>query len=429
MSVAFGLSDHRDGPLAGVRIVDLSHMLAGPYATMLLADLGAEVIKVEPLSGDFIRRAGPFFDVDGEAFGGYFHSVNRNKKSIALDLTSDEGRQVLHDLVASADALVENFRSGVPEKLMINYESLRAVNPRLVYACIRGFGDPRTGESPYNDWPAYDIIAQAMGGFMSITGYEGGEPLKSGPGIGDLFPAMLMNIGLLAAIHHAQRTGEGQFVDVGMYDAVLSMCERIVYQFSIGGDVPQRSGNAHPIFAPFGVHQTRDGWVTIAAPADKDWRILSHAMGRPELADDPMFATSAARVSNRASVSQLISDWTAERSNAEVVAALAPNVPVGPVQSIDQIFNDAHAKARRMLVDVDHPGTDKTVTIAGSPIKLSLTPAGVRSRAPLLGEHSVDVLTDLGYSTQRVQDLLARGVVKEDGMQVTGGELVHDPSV
>jgi crotonobetainyl-CoA:carnitine CoA-transferase CaiB-like acyl-CoA transferase len=398
--------------LSGLRIIDLSHMLAGPYCTMLLADLGAEVIKVESPQGDFIRKVGPLFGVDDEQFGGYFHSINRNKLSISLDLATEEGKQVFRDLVASADAVIENFRESVMEDLGLGYEQLREINPRIVYGCIRGFGDGRTGKSPYSDWPAYDIVAQAMGGFMSVTGEEGGEPLKAGPGIGDLYPAVLLSTGVLAAILNARETGQGQFVDVAMYDAILSLSERIVYQHSITGAIPQRQGNGHPLFSPFGVYRTSDGWATVAAPADRDWALLAEIMERPELATDPRFMTSAARVANKDEVRRVVSDWTATITTAELLEKAGGRIPVGPVQSIDEIFADPHVEAREMLVEVEHPLTDRTVRIAGTPIKFAGTPGGVRFRAPLLGEHTRSVLEGLGYSRERIAELYRDDIVK-----------------
>src|SRR5437764_3932873 len=230
-------------PLHGLRVVDLTRMLAGPYCTMLLADLGADVVKVEPPGGDGTRSTGPFAEDDElRAYGGYFQSVNRNKRSIAVDLKQEAGREVVARLAAAADVLVENFRPGVMERLGLGYESLAEANPRLVYAAVRGFGDPRTGDSPYRDWPAFDVTAQAFGGFMGITGPMPGQPQKAGPGIGDIFPATLAAPGVLAAVHHRRETGRGQFVDVAMYDGVLALCERIVYQHSYAGAVPSQQG-------------------------------------------------------------------------------------------------------------------------------------------------------------------------------------------
>jgi crotonobetainyl-CoA:carnitine CoA-transferase CaiB-like acyl-CoA transferase len=363
-------------------------MLAGPYATMLLADLGADVVKVEPPGGDNTRRVGPFRDGDGpEALGGYFQSVNRGKRGVVLDLKTDDGRDGFLDLVSHADIVAENFSTGVMDRLGLGYEQLRAVNPRLVYAAIRGFGDPRTGRSPYADWPAFDVVAQAMGGFLSITGTAEGVPVKSGPGIGDLFPAALLAFGIVSAVHDAQRTGEGQFVDVAMYDAVLSLSERIVYQHSYTGEIPGRQGNSHPMLCPFDILATADGWVALAAPSDRHWRMIAETIGRPDMADDPRYRHNHDRSRNSRDVREAIEAWLRTRTNEQAVSQLGGRVPIGPVNDVSAIFADPHTEARQMLAHVQQPGSDRPVTIAGQPIKMSKTPSEITRRAPLLGEH------------------------------------------
>lgn len=398
-------------PLRGIRILDLTHMLAGPYATMLLADLGADVIKIEPLTGEFIRGAGPTFGDEHEEFGGYFQSVNRNKRSLALDLRSEQGRELLLDLVESVDAVVENFRVGTMEGFGLGWEVLRERNPRLVYGCIRGFGDPRTGSSPYVSWPAYDIVAQAMSGFMMVNGFPDREPVKSGIGIGDIFPAALLDIGVLSALLHARTTGQGRFVDVGMYDAMLSLAERNVYQYSIGGEIPNRIGNSHPLFSPFGVYRTVDGWVAIAAPNNREWSVLAPLMGMPELVTDERFADPHQRGRNADLVREVLESWTTQRTSAAVAEVLGGRVPVGPVQSAADIAADPHVAIRDMIVDVEQPGSDRKVSIAGTPIKFAPAPTAKIERAPRLGEHTRDILTDLGITQERAESLLNSRVV------------------
>jgi crotonobetainyl-CoA:carnitine CoA-transferase CaiB-like acyl-CoA transferase len=388
-------------------------MLAGPYCTMLLADLGADVVKVEPPGGDTTRRTSPFPPGDElRAFGGYFASINRNKRSIVLDLKSAGACEVLVKLAEGADVLVENFRPGVMERLGLAYETLRERNPRLVYASVRGFGDPRTGESPYAQWPAYDVTSQAWGGLMGITGGEDGQPVKTGPGVGDVFPATLCAVGVLAALHHAERTGEGQYVDVSMVDGILSLCERIVYQYSFGGEIPRPEGNGHPLLAPFDLFPTSDGWVSIAAPADKQWATLVELIGEPQLATDERFAVGPTRARHAPEVRELVGAWTSARTSAEVLRVLGGHVPVAPVNCVEDLFADPHTRAREMLVEVDHPGTSERVTIAGTPIKLTKTPSGVRHRAPLLGEHTDDVLAELGYDADEIARLRASEAVR-----------------
>jgi len=401
-----------NGPLEGLRVVDLTQVLSGPYCSMLLADLGADVIKVEPPGGDPTRRWGPYLpDDELRAFGGYFQSVNRNKRSLVLDLKQPAGHQVLVDLLTGADVLVENFRAGVMERFGLSYERLRERFGRLVYAAIRGFGDPRTGRSPYVEWPAYDIVAQATGGLVGITGPDQRHPLKAGPGVGDIFPAVLTAVGILAAVRHAERTGEGQFVDVALYDGVLSLCERIAYQQSYTGVDPVPQGNTHPLLCPYGVLPTADGWVTIAAPTDRHWQLLAQVIGLSELGRDDRFGTNEARLRHTGEVYAVLEEWTGARRTTEVVATLAGVVPCGPVNRASDIAADPHVAARAMLPRVEHPGSSATPSIAGCPIKLTGTPSSVRTRAPLLGEHTGQILSALGYGADRVAELHEQGVV------------------
>jgi crotonobetainyl-CoA:carnitine CoA-transferase CaiB-like acyl-CoA transferase len=384
------------GPLEGLRVIDLTHALAGPYATMMLTDLGADVIKVEPPDGDVTRPMGPFRDDDEQrVYGGYFHSINRGKRSIVLDLKTEQGVATLLELVADAEVVIENFSVGVMERLGLSYERLREVNPRLVYGSLRGFGDPRMGESPYATWPAMDIVIQAMAGALSITGTEAGEPMKIGPGVGDIFPGTQLALGVLAAVLHARQTGQGQHVDIAMYDSILSLCERIVYQYSYTGNVPKPEGNKHPFLSPFDVVRTRDGWVTVAAPTPPRWVALCNILGRPELIHDDRYDTNLKRAQRRDEVRAIVEDWTSVRTKSEVVELLGGFVPVGPVNDVTDIFADEHARSRGMLVEVEHPGAAEPVVLAGQPLKFSETPSGVRGRGPLLGEHGDEVRDEL----------------------------------
>jgi crotonobetainyl-CoA:carnitine CoA-transferase CaiB-like acyl-CoA transferase len=391
------------GALAGLRVVDFTQMLAGPFCTQILADHGADVIKIEALTGDGTRVTGPFCADDTlREFGGYFQSVNRNKRSIAVDLKTEEGRNIVRKLIDNADVVVENFRAGVMERLGLSYETLRETNPRLVYGTVRGFGDPRCGESPYAQWPAYDVVSQAMGGMMGITGPDPETPTKIGPGVGDTIPALMLCIGILAAASSARATGRGQFVDVAMTDAVLAMCERIVYQTSYTGTVPKPEGNRHPLLCPFGLFRARDGHVSIACATDAFWEKLADAIGRPEMAQDPAFSTNAARVQHQQQVIHAIEAFTATRTKEEIATVLGGKVPFGPVYTAAEIFTDRHYAIREMLVEVEQPGSTTPVTIAGVPIKLSETPGSVRQRAPLLGEHTEEILQATGYSGEEI---------------------------
>jgi crotonobetainyl-CoA:carnitine CoA-transferase CaiB-like acyl-CoA transferase len=401
-----------EAPLHGLRVLDLTRALAGPFVTMLLADLGADVVKVEPPEGDITRPQGPFHPDDQlRAFGGYFASVNRNKRGVMLNLKTEDGRAVLRDLASDSDVLVENFRAGVMDRLGLSYESLAADNPRLVYAAVRGFGDPRTGASPYAARPAYDVIAQAMGGLMHITGQPDGPPTKVGPGVGDILPATLAAVGILAALHRVRATGIGDFVDVAMYDAVLALCERALYQHSYLGVSPGREGNEHPLLCPFGLYRAADGWLAIAAPGDRHWQLLCKAVDRPDLVDDPRLTTNPARVAHRELVRELIEAWTATRSMAEAESLLAESVPLAPVNTVERIFADPHVRAREMLVELEQPGVTEPLAVAGRPIKFGAGAGAPMRRAPLLGEHTDAVLARLGYPTARLAELRDSGVI------------------
>ncbi|MFE3229372.1 CoA transferase [Nocardia sp. NPDC059228] len=376
------------GPLTGVKVVDLTHALAGPYCTMMLADMGAEVIKVESAAGDVTRAAGPFSDDDElRAFGGYFQSVNRGKSSVVLDLKSKAGADTLRALAAEADILVENFTPGVMDRLGLSYDELSAANPRLVYAALSGFGNPRSGVSPYQDWPAFDIVVQAMAGLMSVTGTEDGTPIKVGPGVGDIFPGALLALGIVSALYEARVHGAGQFVDVAMYDSVLSLCERIVYQYSYTGRIPVAEGNKHPLLSPFDILPAADGWVAVAAPNDNRWAMLCDLIGRSDLIDHPDFRTNAERVAHRGDTYQVLSDWTRSRTRAQIAGLMGGKVPVGDVCNAAEILAGEQVAARHMAVELEHPGTSRKLAVAGQPIKFSRTTAGPVRRAPMLDEH------------------------------------------
>jgi crotonobetainyl-CoA:carnitine CoA-transferase CaiB-like acyl-CoA transferase len=389
-----------NGPLVGLKVLDFTQALAGPFCTQNLCDLGAEVVKVEGLGGgDLSRGAGPFHEADAERrYSGYFQSINRGKKSIAVDLKSPAGVELIKRLIPSFDVVVENFRVGVMDRLGLSYETLAALHPPLVYAAIRGFGDPRTGESPYVEWPAYDVVAQAMGGMMGITGLAGGQPIKIGPGVGDTVPALYLALGIVSAVLNARQTGQGQFVDVAMADAVLGVCERIVHQYSFAHQVPGPEGNHHPFLLPFGIYPVVDGFVAIACPGDPFFRALLAALDAGDVLDEPAFATPKARATNRAAVIERLSTLTSAFTKAELQARLGGVVPFGPVMNVEEIAHDAHFAARRMLEPIDCPGLPDTLRIAGQPIKFARTPAGVRGRGPDLGADTTAVLREHGLA-------------------------------
>lgn len=396
----------RKGALSDITVLDLTQLLSGPYATMMLADHGARVIKIEPPEGDMTRRIGYRGKADQRlALGAYFQSINRNKESVCLDLKSADGVAAFKRLVAKADVVVENYRYGVMERLGLGYETLQEINPRLVYGALRGFGDSRTGASPYLAWPAFDVISQAMGGLMSITGPSPAQPTKTGPGVGDIVPGIMLAFGVLAAVHHARRTGQGQFVDVAMADAVLALCERIVWQHSVDGRVSEAEGNHHPFFCPFGIFPAADGFVALAADSDRFFGPLCQALGADKLARDPRFATAELRAANRTELIPLVESATSGYKRSELSLRLGGLVPFGPVMNIADIARDPHFAARGMLAEVPVPGS-RPLQIAGVPVKLSQTPGEVQYGGPLLGEHTRACLSEVGMTTAEIDRLL-----------------------
>ena len=390
------MSPSPTGPLQGIRILDCTQAIAGPWSTMMLGDLGADVIKVEAPRGDLQRPMAPYTREDQErSYGGSFSTYNRNKRGIVLDLTDANDRAKFLDLVESADAVVENMRAGVMDGLGLGWETLRERNPRLVYGAIRGFGDPRTGESPHAEWPAYDVIAQAMGGLVAQNGNGPNDRVQVGPFIGDIYPGTIGAMGVLAALFHAQRTGEGQFVDVAMVDSIMALAVMGVMRYSYLGrpDSPP-SGNQSDFAVPFDVFETKDGSMAIAAPTDKHWRELAAAMGHPEWGLDEDKATIRARVLNREPIDQALTEWARQRKNNEILDLIGGNGPCGPVNLPGDLFSDQHVQAREMLVAVDQPSGRPIVQVA-SPIKMTATPTGVHRRAPRLGEHTDEVLSEI----------------------------------
>ena len=376
------------GILSGIRVLDLSRMLSGPYCTMMLADHGAEVIKIESAGGDTSRTNGPFRGDDPEQdWAGYYVSLNRNKHSVQLDLKTDEGKAAFRKLVLTADVVVENFRPGVMERLGLSYESLSELRPQLVYAAIRGFGDPRSGESPYASWPSYDVVAQAMGGIMSLTGPDESTPTKVGPGVGDIFAGLMMSFGIMAVLRQAEATGRGQFVDVAMYDAMISLCERAVYQHDFTGKTPTPEGNGHPLLAPFGLFPAKDGSIALGIVDDAFWRSLTKAMGQPDLGQDEKFAKRGARSRNSKELNALVSEWTSERTKAELTALLGGLVPYGPLNTVSDIFHDPHVEARGMLTEVAHPDAGhEPWTVASNPLRFAGAPSPELQTPPRIGQ-------------------------------------------
>jgi formyl-CoA transferase len=377
------------GPLEGVRVVDLSRVLAGPYCTMMLGDLGADVVKIEqPGSGDDTRAWGPPW-ADGQST--YYVAVNRNKRSVTLNLKSGQARDLLYKLVAQSDVLVENFKVGALEALELGYERLRQLNAGLVYCSITAFGP----DGPYASWPGYDIVAQGMGGIMSITGQPDGEPTKVGVAIADLTTGMFACIAILSALRHRERTGEGQHVDLSLLESVVAWLANAGSAYLAAGALLPRSGNSHPTIVPYRLFQARDKWFILAVGNDFQYRALCKVLERPDLADDDRFRTNPDRLKNRQPLEAALSDIFASRDAASWMAALlAAGVPAGPVNTIADVFADPQVLARQMLIELEHP-TVGTLRQAGFPFKFSETPAEARRHPPLLGEHTEEVLREV----------------------------------
>jgi CoA:oxalate CoA-transferase len=377
-------------PLSGVKVLDLTRVLSGPFCTALLGDLGADIIKVEAPEGDSVRGQGAGRD----GLSWYFAQFNRNKRSVRLDLRKPAAKAILARLIERSDVLVENFRPGVLARMGFNDDRLKALQPRLVTCAINGFGN--TG--PYRDRPAFDFIAQAMSGFMSVNGGPDDPPLRSGLPISDLVAGLYAALSITAAVLHAQATGQGQRAEVSLTNGLVSLLAYIATNTFATGVTPPRSGNDHPIAAPYGLFPTRDGQIALAPADDAFFRRLADALGEPGLKADPLYATQAARVANRARINAIVGGKLAGNTTAYWVETLnTAGVPCGPVNSVADVFADPQIQAQQMVIDVEHPGHG-LVRMLGFPIKLSETPCRVRRSAPGLGEHSDEVLAELGYS-------------------------------
>lgn len=391
-------------PLEDLLVVDLTRALAGPYCTMMLADLGARVIKVEsPEGGDDTRGWGPPF-VEGES--AYFLSVNRNKESVALNLKHPRGREVLHRLLERADVLVENFRPGVMERLGLDYPRLQDRYPHLVYCSISGFGQ----SGPYREKPAYDLILQGMGGIMGITGEEGGPPVKVGVAVADICAGMFAAFGILAALRVRERTGRGQWVDAALLDGQVAWLTYAAANYFATGENPTRMGSAHPNLCPYQAFKTRDGYLNVAVGSEAIWRRFCEVVD-PSLLEDERFRTNPDRVRHRAQLIPLLEAHFRQRTTREWTRILdAAGVPNGPIYTVEEVFRDPQTLHRQMRVDVDHPRAGR-ITVTGVPVKFSETPGSVRRPPPLLGRHTRAVLQELGYTDEEVEGLRRDGAV------------------
>ena len=394
------------GALAGLKVLDLTRVLAGPFSTMMLADMGASVYKLEqPGIGDDSRGFGPF--QNGESV--YYINLNRNKKGMTIDLKNPKGKAVFLEMVKNADVVIENYRPGVMEKLGLGYEDLAKTNPGIVYVAVSDFG--HTG--PYSNRPGYDIIAQAMSGLMSTTGWPDSGPTRSGTAIGDVLGGMSATIGMLAAIYHKIKTGEGQKVDIALVDSTVAALEIINMIYLSQGRLPERIGNRYESTYPYDSFVASDGDLVIGAANNKLWKLLLDQMGKSELAEDPRFKDIKDRIENHVEVKAIVQEWVGQNTVDEVVnGLLEKGVPVAPILNIAQVTSDPHiAEAREMFVRLDHPVAGK-MRIAGSHLKLSKTKTEIKTPAPALGQDNEKGLEELlGLTAEQVKELLEEGAI------------------
>ncbi len=385
--------------LDGIKVLDLSRALAGPYCTMMLADMGAEVIKVEmPGTGDDSRAWGPPF-VEGES--AYFMSINRNKKSITLDMKGDKAIEIIMKLIKESDVLVENFRPGAMERLGLAYQQVKAMNPRLVYCSISGFGQ----NGPYRMLPGFDQVLQGMGGLMSITGEPDGPPVKVGVPIADITAGMFAAYGIAIALFTREKTGSGQMVDISLLDSQVALLTYRAGSFFASGEIPKRIGSGHPVIVPYQAFKARDVYINIAVGNDQLWGKFCKAVGLEGIVNDPRFATNAKRVQNRDEVVKAVGDLIATKNGEEWLKILTDaGIPCGPIYTVDKIFSDPQVIHRQMVTELHHPKAG-TIKVTGNPVKLSDTPGEPSVAPPLLGQHTQEVLEGLGYSAKEIEEL------------------------
>lgn len=405
--------------LEGIRICDLSHVLAAPTTSMILADLGAEVIHIEPPRGDDAREFGPFVD-DQSA---YFISINRNKKSVVIDLKKEEGKETLKDFIKISDVVLENFRPTTMEKMGFSYEEIKKINPKIIYASICGFGHDTLAE--YKEKPAYDMVAQAYSGLVSITGPSGGPPCRVGTSVGDIVAGHQCAIAILAALWYREKSGIGQKIDISMVDGLVYILENAIVRYTVTGEVPKPLGTMHPTITPFQGYKTKDEWIIVPLGNDQLWTKFCEMIGRIDLLDNPKFKTNKLRTENRDELNEILNRIFESKSLKEWEEMFEQNgLPYSPINTIDKVVNDPVVNYRKMIVEVKQPKVGK-MKIAGSPFKMSETPGSVWAPAPLLGEHTKEVLKNiLNYPDDKIEELRNKGVVYtlEDIENLKGGK-------
>jgi len=392
-------------PLESIIILDFSRALAGPYCTMMLADMGAEIIKLEmPGRGDDSRSWGPPF-VEGES--AYFMSVNRNKKSITLNLKSEKSKEIIEKLIKKADIIVENFRPGTMDKLGLSYENVVELNPKIIYASISGFGQ----DGPYRLLPGFDQVLQGMGGLMSITGEPGGPPIKVGIAVADIAGGMFAAYGIMIALFNRERTGKGQMIDVSLLDSQVAWLTYRAGSFFASGKIPQPLGSGHPNIVPYQAFKAKDTYVNIAVGNDQLWQKFCSAVGLEDIVENPKYSTNAKRVENRNELVNIISNLVSSKNAQEWLDILTKaGVPCGPIYTMDEIFTDPQVLHRNMVKDLDHLKAGK-IKVTGVPVKLSGTPGEILTSPPVLGQNTKEILLELGYSDNDIEKFYQEKVV------------------
>lgn len=391
-------------PLSGIKIIDVTSALSGPYCTMLLGDLGAKVIKIEePQEGDLLRKSGPF--IGGE--GAYFLYGNRNKKSMNLNLQSEKARSILYELIKDADIFVENFRPPVKERLKIGYSNLSSINPRLIYCSISGFG--QTG--PWADRPGFDQIAQGMSGLMSVTGFPGSGPTRMGVAIGDSIAGIFAAHGILAALFERERSGVGQFIETSLLEGLVAVLGFQAAKYFATGETPLQQGNDHGTIAPYGTYKTKDGCINIASGRQKMWEKLCQLLEMENLIHDPRFKTIPDRVQNKDSLKDLLEQKLVAKATEEWVELLNhQGIACGPIYTIDQTFRDRQVLHQEMLMEIEH-GTAGRIKMVGFPVKLSRTPCRIACPPPCFGQHTNEILKELDYSEEEIDEFQKEGII------------------
>ena len=387
----------------GLKVVDLTTALNGPFCTMFLGDYGADVIKIEPVGGEQSRSWGPIDEKSGES--GFYGFVNRNKKGCTLNLKSEKGLEMFYELVKDADVLVENYRGGVTERLKIDYDTIKKINPNIIYASGSGFGQ----YGPITHRPCYDIVAQAMGGMLNLTGFKENDPVKVGPSVADHVAGIYLMVGVGMAMYHREKTGEGQHIDVSMFDVIFSLLENAIVNYTMGGFIPERNGNVDPSIAPFDVYACKDGFVALGVGNDKLFNKFANIIGHQELLEDERYKDNVSRCDNYIpDLQNLIREWCADYTKSEIEDIMdEAGIPCGPVLNVKEAIEHPHIQARDMMVHCEHP-TVGDMYFQGCVIKLSETPGEVETAPPLVGQHNREVF---GLSEEEEKALIEEGVL------------------